>query len=165
MVLSVDYLRNVGTHFLLGYNLNHTGDAAYLNQSAASNAIDATNAGFGCGAGIPGITCAIAAGATISDYVGNGLDSPGDLNTGACNGPNGINSSLCFRRSSSIGPTSFLKADARSVYNAFDLKLVQNVRHPVKGVKYLNFQATYTLSRFTNTGSSNGLVTGHSRKL
>lgn len=158
MVLTADYLRNVGTHFLLGYNLNHTGDAAYLNQSAASNAIDTTNAGFGCGPGIPGVTCAIGAGATIANYASNGLDSPGDLNTGACNGPSGIGVPCAFGGvNPALGPTSFLEANARSVYNAFDLKLVQNVRHPFTGIKYLNFQATYTLSRFTNTGSSNGL--------
>jgi hypothetical protein len=41
----------------------------------------------------------------------------------------------------------------RSVYNGMDLKLVQNVQHPFTGVKYLNFQATYTFSRYVNAGS------------
>ena len=160
MVLSVDYLRNVGTHFLLGFDVNHTGDASLLNVPNATAAIDATNTAFGCGPGIPGITCAIAAGASITDYAKNGLDSPKDLNTGVCNGPNGISSGMACAfagANPNIGPTSFLLPVARSVYNAMDIKLVQNLNHPFTGIKYLNFQFAYTLSRFVNTGSSNGL--------
>jgi len=40
------------------------------------------------------------------------------------------------------------------VYNGLDLKLVQNVSHPFRGVKYLNFQGTYTFSRYVNAGST-----------
>jgi hypothetical protein len=35
-----------------------------------------------------------------------------------------------------------------------DIKLVENVNHPFKGVKYLNFQFAYALSRFVNAGSN-----------
>src|SRR5205823_13175243 len=34
-VLTVDYIRNVGLHSLLGYDTNHVGDARYLNVNAA----------------------------------------------------------------------------------------------------------------------------------
>src|SRR5262249_10371749 len=40
-VLTVDYIRNVGLHSLLGYDTNHVGDARYLNVNAALNAISA----------------------------------------------------------------------------------------------------------------------------
>ena len=50
MVLSVDYLRNVGTHYLLDLDVNQTGATAYFNLAAAQSAIANTNAGFGCGA-------------------------------------------------------------------------------------------------------------------
>jgi hypothetical protein len=48
------------------------------------------------------------------------------------------------------------------VYNGVDLKLTQNVKHPFTGIKYLNFQATYTFSRYVNAGSttSGALVSG-----
>lgn len=110
-VLSVDYVRNVGTHFLLTVDENHTGDAAYLNQPAALNAINEVNADFGCGPVVPGtdtsgITCAMASsalstcqqnaagtaflpGAYLCDYANAGLDGPRDLGVGACNGPTG----------------------------------------------------------------------------
>ena len=39
-VLSVDYVRNVGTHYLIGYDTNHVGDASHLDQNAALHAIN-----------------------------------------------------------------------------------------------------------------------------
>lgn len=82
VVLSVDFIRNVGEHYLVGYDVNHLGDAKYLNKTAALNAISATNSGFGCGTGTDAasISCAIAAGATIGDYAGNGLTAGNDGN-------------------------------------------------------------------------------------
>jgi Carboxypeptidase regulatory-like domain len=175
-ILSVDYLRNVGTHFLLGIDANHTGDAAFLNVPAAASAIDATNSGFGCGAGMPGITCAIDSdmpsacatnpvtgapliGAHICDYANNGLDSPKDLNTGACNGPNGLGFACAFGGiNPNIGATDTLYPEGRSVYNALDIKLTKNARDPLPGIKYLNGTFSYTLSRFVYSGSSNGLA-------
>jgi hypothetical protein len=47
-----------------------------------------------------------------------------------------------------------LQPIGRSVYNALQLKLVQNVATPFRGVKALNFQTSYSLSRFSNTGGS-----------
>jgi Carboxypeptidase regulatory-like domain len=153
-VLSVDFLRNIATHYLLQIDANHTGDAAYLNPTAAANAINTTNAGFGCGTGVAGITCAIGAGATISDYSGNGLDSPGDIGVGACNGPTGIGAACAFGGiNPTIGAAPFLFPDGRSVYNALDVEMKQNIRNPLPGVKYLNFTASYTFSRFVNSGS------------
>jgi len=49
MVLSADYLRNVGTHYVLGIDENHTGDIRYFNKAAALQAISATNQSFNCG--------------------------------------------------------------------------------------------------------------------
>ena len=39
---------------------------------------------------------------------------------------------------------------SRSVYNALQMKLVQNVANPFRGVKSANFQISYALSRFIN---------------
>ena len=170
-VLSVDYVRNIGTHFLLSIDENHTGDAALLNTPAALSAINATNASFGCGPITPGapgapttnlsgITCAIENGATIADYAANGLDSPKDLNVGACPSTiGGIGKPCAFGGSNpNVGPTAFLEPTARTLYNALDVKLTQNVHNPVPGIKYLNMQVSYALSRFKYCGSSNGLA-------
>ena len=158
-VLTVDYIRNVGTHFLLGIDENHTGDAAFFNAGAASAAIDATNESFDCGPGEAGVDCAIESGATITDYANFGLDSPKDLNTGVCNGPNGIGAACAFAGANpALGPTEFLEPVGRSVYDGMDVKLTSNVRNPVRGIRYLNAEVSYSLSRYEYDGSANGLA-------
>jgi len=79
-ILSVDLLRNVATHYLLGSDTNHVGSAQYLNITAANNAIAKTTAGACGGTSTPAaIDCAIANGATIATFAGNGLDSGGTM--------------------------------------------------------------------------------------
>ncbi len=39
MVLSVDYLRNVNLHYLIGVDVNHSGDTRFFNKTAAQQAI------------------------------------------------------------------------------------------------------------------------------
>jgi hypothetical protein len=56
-----------------------------------------------------------------------------------------------------IGVAPFLEPVGRSVYNALDIKWQDNVANPFRGVTYLNFQVSYTLSRFENSGTSNAL--------
>jgi len=156
LVVTVDYVRQVGLHYLLGIDANHTGDTRFLNTPGALAAISATNSHFGCSTGTnaAAINCAITAGATIVDYAGNGLDSPGDLGIGSClinlGGPcafGGINQG--------VGPAPFLFPIGRSVYNAFDVKLQGNVTNPIWGIKHANFQFAYALSRFQNSGGGN----------
>ena len=48
----------------------------------------------------------------------------------------------------------FLQPIGRSVYNALQLKLTQNVANPFRSVKALNFQVAYSLSRFKNSGGA-----------
>ena len=69
-ILSADYIRNVGEHFQQAIDVNHVGDAQFLNTTAAQNAIAATTTGFDCAGGYTSaaIDCAIAAGATITDF-------------------------------------------------------------------------------------------------
>src|SRR5712691_6312785 len=47
LVLTVDYVRQVGLHYLLGVDANHTGDVRFLNKTAALGAISTTNNAFG----------------------------------------------------------------------------------------------------------------------
>jgi Carboxypeptidase regulatory-like domain len=162
--LSVDYVRNVSLHYLLSIDANHTGDVAYLNLPAAQAAVSATNSSFGCGSGFDAasISCAIAAGATIGNYAGFGLDSPGDLFSGGACVPNGGFQCAFGGINPNIGSVPLLEPVGRSVYNAMDVKLVGNMGRIAPGVKHANFQVSYTLSRFTNSGGANPTIPGNS---
>jgi hypothetical protein len=152
MIASVDFLRNVTTHTLLGIDPNKAGDARFFDPAAATAAIDATNASFNCGPGSAGVNCAIAAGATIGDYAGNGLTSP--LDAGGPCGPNlGVNCAFPGANPN-LGQAFFLEPVGRSTYNAIQMKLSQNVTRPMKGIRALNFQVSYSLSRFSNSGGA-----------
>ena len=145
MVFSADYLRNVETHSLLGIDVNHAGAARTFNLGGAQAAIAATEQEFG----FPGdLQSTIGAGATINDFAGNGLGSPADLGQSCiaalgypCAFP-GLNPSY--------GSMSFLEPISRSVYNALQMKLVDNVANPIRGLKNANFQVSYSLSRLVN---------------
>jgi hypothetical protein len=150
-VLSVDYIRNVGVHYLLAYDTNHVGDARYLNLDAANAAINKTNGTYGCGSGLGGIDCAILAGASIFDYAGNGLDSGNsylggypasyygwDPTTGAAFP--GVNAN--------VGVNDMPFPIGRSVYNALQFSMRTNKPEPFRGSKNLALQISYALSRF-----------------
>ena len=171
-VLTVDYLRNIGLHYLLGIDENHTGDASFLNVPAAQAAIASTLAACGAAsitaASAPGgctplhpITATSNGAASITDFAHHGLDSPGDLGVSNCSpAATGIGAPCAFGGiNPNVGPLSFENSIGRSVYNAMDIKLTQNVNHPFTGVKYANFQFAYTLSRFQNSGSATGAGT------
>jgi hypothetical protein len=155
-VISADYVRNVGTHYLLGLDTNKVGDARFLNTTNALAAISATNNGFGCGTGTTSaaINCAIAAGAKITDYAGNGLDSGLDA-TGGAPCPTcafgGINPGL--------GQNEMLFPVGRSVYNGLLTEVKTNLNHPLPGMRHLNLTASYTLSRFDSAAGDQDFVT------
>jgi len=168
VVLNVDFIRNVQTHYLLGIDENHAGDVRYFNQAGALAAIDATNAGFGCptfeSGGLASIDCAIAAGATMGTYAGNGLGSSGDMGGNSCYAVLGYACAFGGVNPASP-PLGFLSPVGRSVYNGVDVKLTHNVNNPFRGVKVLNYQIAYSLSRFDNTGGgvgADGAVTASS---
>jgi hypothetical protein len=163
MVLSVDYLRNVNLHYLIGVDVNHSGDVRFFNKGAAQQAIATTLSQCGAAtidaaiASCPGLHPPSggnpAGGATISDFGGFGLDSAADLGVGSCATAFGFD--CAFQGvNPAVGPAVFLQPIGRSVYNALDIKLVENVKNPIRGVKYLNFQFAYAFSRFTNCGAA-----------
>ena len=95
-LFSVDYVRNVGTHYLIGYDTNHVGDASHLNTNAALNAINNTlaanplsaacaPAGSAGASSQTAVSCYLAAvpGASITDFAANGLDSGAQFLGGA----------------------------------------------------------------------------------
>lgn len=155
IVWTADYVRNVGTHTLLAVDVNHVGDVRFFNKTNATAAIAATNAGFGCGssASAAAINCAIAAGATMADFAGNGLDS----GTNVCGGGPcpaaafpGINPNL--------GVNQMLFPSGRSTYNAFETVLRANVRNPFRGVKGINWQFSYALSRYIGSALDSDFI-------
>ena len=159
-VLTVDYVRNISLRFPLTVDVNHVGDSRYLNIAAANNAI--ANTLLACGA--PTIDAAIlscaangGAGATISNFAGNGLDSGqaylgGDgapaagltPSTGAAFG--GINPNV------GLGDVEY--PIGRSVYNALQSEYKYQVHNPIPGITGMNLQVAYTLSRFEGNGGN-----------
>jgi hypothetical protein len=144
-VLTVDYIRNVGLHYLIGYDTNRVGAARTLNVNNAQAAIAATNGSFGCAPDFtPGsIDCAIVNGATIADYANNGLDSGTVFAAGFpcpdCAFP-GLDSNL--------GENQMLFPMGRSVYNALQVQLKSDLEHPLSGIKRMSLITSYALSRF-----------------
>jgi hypothetical protein len=152
-VLSVDYLRNRGLHYLVYYDTNHQGAARYLDKTAATNAINATlaacNAGSiaqslqptGCKPVLTDPTTWYQA--SISDYASHGLDSAGS--TFAYGVPN---SGAAFPGANpNVGQNEMLFPIGYSTYNGLDVSLKQQVKNPMPGVRGLNLQVSYSLSR------------------
>ncbi len=162
MVLTVDYLRNISTHNLLQIDTNRVGDARYFNMNAALAAINAT-VGTGCGGGsvtaatsIAAVNCYITAnpGATISNFASNGLDSGYSV----CGGGPCPNAAFGGVNMGATGANQMLFPIGRSVYNGLQMSLKEDVHNPLPGVKYLNFQVSYSLSRYVSTARDSDFI-------
>jgi hypothetical protein len=144
----VDYIRNIGLHFLIPIDVNRTGDASFFNLTNALAARDKAQLANGCGAGPGQVGCMITAlgvSGAQSAYSGAGLDSANAVTSGApC-------PTCAFSGKSldgSLGNLSMLFPIGRSVYNGMDVKLQHQVQSPIRGVKSANFQVSYSLSKF-----------------
>lgn len=160
-ILSVDYLRNRALHLLEGYDVNHVGDARYLNTAAALNAIAATNQSFACPGGTAGINCAIAAGASIVDYANNGLDSGRSYLAGYPASGFGLTpaTGAAFPGiNPNLGENQMLFPIGFSEYNALQINLRQNLSNPFRGVKRMSLEASYALSRFDSFAQDQDFV-------
>jgi hypothetical protein len=169
MVLSADYLRNIETRTLLGVDVNKVGDVSTFSLPGAQAAIaDALTA---CGAATVAASYSAPCPSgkftdsqgnnvplTMSDYAAFGLGTPNDVAGVGCNQPGsagGLGRPCAFGGvNASQNQAFFLKPIGRSVYNALQMKLTQNVNNPFRGVKAMNFQAAYSLSNFSNTGGA-----------
>jgi hypothetical protein len=161
-ILTIDILRNVATHNLLSIDTNHVGDARFLNMPAALAAINAT-VGAGCNGGrvtvansIAAVNCFLNANpnANISEFAVNGLDS-GYAVCGGLVCPNAAFAGVNF---GATGTNQMLFPIGRSVYNGLQMTLKQEVNHPFQGVKHLNFQLSYSLSRYVATARDSDFV-------
>jgi len=154
MIFTADFLRNVETHVLLGVDINKVGTVQSFNLAGATAAVNAVNESYDCPDGGAGVDCAIEAGASAGSYLGSGLGTPADANGVACGlstAVGGLNHPCGF---GGINPNqnafSMLFPISRSVYNGLQMKLVENVTNPMRGMKSANFQISYALSRFVN---------------
>jgi hypothetical protein len=165
MVFSADFVRNVQSHYLLGIDENHAGDIRYFNKGGAVQAITNTLANCGAptidqalilcpnnpaGTGNTGYTPRPVA---MSDFASWGLTSSTDFDV-ACTDRFGYPCAF-GGINPSAPPLPFLKSIGRSVYDGLQTKLTQNVKQPFRGVRQLNLQLSYALSRFENTGGNN----------
>jgi len=171
-VLSVDYIRNVGLHSLLGYDTNHVGDSRFLNLNAAQHAIALTLANCGVTTINQAVTLCpndptgappdpnnpyVPRPATIFDFAGNGLDSGygkfGGL-PAAVAGKAGISNTpdtgAAFPGiNPNVGANQMLFPIGRSAYNGLQMKLTSQKTDPVPGMKSVNFVVSYALSRLS----------------
>jgi Carboxypeptidase regulatory-like domain len=175
MVLTADYLRNISTHTLLAVDTNHVGAVSYggqslLNVAAAQSAIASTIANCGQPGGTiqssysspcPNSPVVLQPGtpytprpATIVDYATNGLDSGYAL----CGGGPCPHAAFGGINQGATGGNQMLFPIGRSVYNGLQTSLKQDVRNPFKGVRYLNLQVSYALSRYTSQAQDGDFI-------
>ena len=163
-LFSVDYVRNVGTHYLMGYDTNHVGDASHLNTNAAVNAINntlgANPLSLGCapavtagGSSQTAVNCYLAAvpGASITDFADHGLDSGGQFLDGAPASLFGLtpNTGAAFPGINPlVGRNTMFFPGGRSLYSGVQVSLRTHVDSPIRGVLGGSLQFSYTHSSF-----------------
>ncbi len=157
-VFSLDYVRNSGTHFLLGVDRNHVGDANNFNLNNAVAAINRTLAANApaCGqvnasTSISGINCYLhqVHNASISDFAVHGLDSSGEF----------ANSTAAFPGNDpNLGQAILFSPIGDSRYRAVDVSVHSTVDHPIRDIQTMNLQASYSWSKYqSNVPEGGGL--------
>ncbi len=146
-VLSVDYVRNRGLHYLVYYDTNHVGAARYLDKNAAQNAISTTLANCGVG---PSVRPSVTAPASRSELrptrelraaqpTFRTLPATASTRAPAIFAYGAANSGAAFPGvNSSVGQNEMLYPIGHSTYNGLDVSLKQQVKNPMPGVKGLN---------------------------
>ncbi len=157
-ILSVDYVHNSTLKIAQQIDVNRVGAARTLNTAAAQNAIATTTNSFHCSGGYSSvaISCAIAAGAQIADFAGNGLDSGNvylNSNPASYNGLTVATGAAFPGFNPNLGEGLFLVPTGRSGYDALQVVFREQKAHPVPGVMSSNLQISYSLSRAISTAN------------
>ncbi len=160
-VFSIDYVRKVSTHYLLGQDTNHVGDASFLNTNAVLNAITATVTPVGCPAATSAgassqaaVTCYLAAvpGASIADFASHGLDSGGQYLAGLPAAIFGLNPNTNGAAFAGVNPlvgrNIMFFPEGRSLYSGLQLMLRSQINNPVRRVTSMNLLVSYNRSFF-----------------
>ncbi len=157
-VISVDYLRNVDVHIAEGIDFNHVGDARFLDTQTAANAIATTLSN--CGVTTINqslVNCPtdptsgtnddgdwVPRPAVIGDYAANGLAGGTNATGGTAPGP-GV---WAFPgQNANYGQILLLEPVGRAVYNALQVSLKSQWNNPLPGIKHMDAQVSYALSR------------------
>jgi len=154
LILSVDYLYQRGLHSILGRNFNRIGAANTLSVPNALAVMDGLHDALGCPPGEAGVDCAIAAGATISDYGAFGLGgcewaSPGSPNPCAFPGMN-----------PNFNGITIWGMQGKSRHNALQVQVRGALPDLGKAVKAWNIVASYSLSRYAATNYDTAVLGG-----
>ncbi len=160
MVLSVDYIHSATLKIQQTIDANHVGAARFLNKTAAQNAINS----FLSDNGFATVQDAIDGGAQIEDFMNAGLDSGNDVLNGSSalyGGGNPDTGAAFPGANANLGVGLFNFPGGRAGYDALQVALRQQSRHPMRGIESSNLQATYALSLITTTsrGGSNAFFT------
>jgi hypothetical protein len=182
-VLSVDFLRNVSTHNFLLVDTNQVGAASHFQPSAASLAISTVEGFCGLGNtvastysgncvkdpsngtddgglwGLPLPNGIPARPANITDFAKNGLDSGYSLCSGLPCALDGKPAAAFPGINSALGGNEMLFPIGRSVYNGLQTSLKQDLSNPVRGIKHVNLQVSYSFSRYVATARDNDFST------
>ena len=161
MVFTADYLRNIETHTLISIDTNHVGDARFLNVANAQAAISATNQQAGCGTGfdLASTQCAITAGATMSSYASNGLDSGYSLCGGFPCAAAGAPPAAFPGINQNLGSNQMLFPIGYARNNALQLSLKQHLAHPFRGISNFDMQISYQLQSYLAAATDNDFIT------
>ena len=159
LVISADYVRSVGSHFIVGQDVNHVGDARYLDVANGQAAIAATLLKCGVGSvdaaiqACPGIHPATSSSpvgpATMADFASNGLDSENAISGGFP----GVGAAFAGQNEN-WGQVSVLYPSGRSVYNALDISITGQLAHVTRGLNGVNLTSSYTYSHYNATGTT-----------
>jgi hypothetical protein len=160
-VLTADYVHMGTFRIEQTIDANHVGDSRYLNTTAAQNAIITTVNSFGCGttASQTTIDCAIAAGATIADFAGNGLDSGDNFlsnNPASALGLTPDTGAAFAGINPNVGVGMFEFPTGQSRYDGLQVNYRQQKTHPFPGLLDSTVEVSYAYSRFITTAGVGG---------
>jgi hypothetical protein len=154
-VLSVDYVHSATTHIGQVIDVNHVGAARYFNPAAAQAAVAATLTSLGAAS----VDDAIADGATIVDFAGNGLDS--GVNVNGANSPQGAfgpgsaNPAAFPGANPVMGQGLFQFPGGRAGYDALQANFRQQKAHPMRFIADSNLEVSYAYSKFVSNIAAN----------
>ena len=97
--------------------------------------------------------------ATISDFATNGLDSGYSLCSGLPCAFAGAPAAAFPGINNALGGNEMLFPIGRSVYNGLQTTLKQDLANPVRGIKHVNLQVSYSFSRYVATARDNDFST------
>jgi hypothetical protein len=152
LVLSVDYVRNRGLHFMMRHNANRTGAADTLDAARALAAMNAVHAPRGCAVGAAGVDCAVAAGATLTSYVNAGLSSSA---TASISGPS---NSAFPGLNPNFNSVAFLEMNGFSNYNALQVNLRGRLPNAGRFLRNPSVVASYALGRLEGTAEDQAIM-------